>query len=505
MEPCLTLTGITKRFGALTANNNIDLSVEKGTVHAVIGENGAGKSTLMNIISGIHQPDEGQIFIDGKRVKFRNATDASKAGIGMVHQEFMLFPELSVLDNIMMGYEKRGAVGIIQRKKTRLAVEEICHTYGFKLPLDATVAGLPVSVLQQIEIVKILYRGAEILIFDEPTSVLTPQGIEGLFDAMRFLIGKGKTILFITHKLQEVLEIANHITVMKDGRITGNTEPSRTSKEELASMMVGREVLLELAKQEKQPGKEVLRVQGLSVRDSKKHLKVREVDLTIREGEIVGIAGVAGSGQVELVEAIFGLQKHSAGRIHFCGQDISDASCRERRCRGIGLVPQDRMADGVNRNAPIWENCMMGYHIAHGFKSKLLIDHKQAYDFASEVVNKYAVKTSSIFSLISSLSGGNVQKVIVGREFLQENKLLIIVDPTRGIDIGAREFIWNKIEEMAAQGLAVLLVSQELNEVMEVSDRLLVMYDGKLCEAGAHGELSEQQMGLLMTGGGASA
>ncbi len=502
MQAYLELKGITKRFGKLTANNNIDLQVEKGTVHAIIGENGAGKSTLMNIISGIYQQDDGEVLIGGKVMRFRNATDANRAGVGMVYQEFMLFPEMSVLDNIMMGYEKLTVCGVIHRKKTRKAVEEICKTYGFDLPLDAMVSELPVSVLQQVEIVKILYRGAEILIFDEPTSVLTPQGVEGLFEAMRFLIQKGKTILFITHKLHEVLEIADRITVLKDGCVTGNTVPKETSKEKLASMMVGRTVVLEAEKLEKTAGDEVLHVEHLTVADERQRLRVKDVALSVRAGEIVGIAGVAGSGQVELVESLFGLQKQLKGKVAFCGNDISNATCRERRCMGIGYVPQDRMADGVNRDASIWENCMMGYHVAHGFHSKLLIDHKQAYGFADDVVEKYAVKTPSLQTHISSLSGGNVQKTIVGREFLQDNKLLIIQDPTRGIDIGAIEFIWKKIELLAASGVAVLLVSQELNEVMEVSDRILVMYDGGLYDAGRHGELTEQQIGLLMTGGG---
>lgn len=502
MDPYLQLKGITKRFGSLIANNAIDLSVQKGTVHAIIGENGAGKSTLMNIISGIHRQDEGDVFIAGKKRQFHNATEANAAGIGMVHQEFMLFPELNVLENIMMGYEKLRAGGIINRKKNRLAIEEICKTYGFDIPLDAIVRELPVSVLQQVEIVKILYRGAEILIFDEPTSVLTPQGVEGLFDAMRFLIGKGKTILFITHKLNEVLTIADSITVLKDGRVSGNTRPCDTSKEELASMMVGREVLLKAVKLDKETGEEILSVRDLTVADENGRIKVKNADITIRAGEIVGIAGVAGSGQIEFVETLFGLQKQLLGTITYCGKDISLTTCRERRCMGIGYVPQNRMVDGANKDASIWENCIMGYHIAHGFKSKAFLDHKQAYDYANKVVEQFFVKTPSIQTKISALSGGNVQKTIVGREFMQNNRLLIIEDPTRGIDIGAIEFIWKKIEELAAGGAAILLVSQEFYEVMEMSDRLLVMYGGRFFDAGKRGELSEQQIGLLMTGGG---
>jgi len=502
METILELRGVTKRFGSLVANRDINLKVQQGSVHAIVGENGAGKSTLMNIISGIHRMDEGQIFLGGKPVNFRSPTDASQAGIGMVYQEFMLFPELSVLDNLMMGYERTKRTGLIDRKKVRTEVEALLKTYGFNIPLDELVRDQPVAMLQQIEIVKILYRGANILIFDEPTSVLTPSGVEGLFRAMRFLISKGKTILFITHKLHEVLEVADEITVLKDGEIVGTTTPKETSEEQLASMMVGREVMLKAAKLEKKTGDPVLEVHGLRARNDDGTLKLKDVNLTVRAGEIVGIAGVAGSGQVELVQCLYGLRRPESGTIRFQGEDVTTQSCRNHRCAGIGLVPQDRMADGCNRTAPIWENCIMGYHIAHGFRSKWLIDRKEANAFTQNVVDNFSVKASSLNDPISSLSGGNVQKTIVGREFSQDNKLLIMEDPTRGIDIGAIEFIWKKIEELAAQGVAVLLVSQELNEVMEVSDRIQVIYDGRLYDGGRHGELTETEIGLLMTGGG---
>lgn len=502
MDTILELRGVTKRFGSLVANREIDLTVKKGTIHAVVGENGAGKSTLMNIISGVHRLDDGEIFLEGRPVNFRSPTEASKAGIGMVHQEFMLFPELTILDNIMMGYERTGKLGLLDRRQVRAEVEELLRTYNFNIPLDELAREQPVAMLQQIEIVKILYRGANILIFDEPTSVLTPAGVEGLFRAMRFLVSKGKTILFITHKLKEVLQVADEITVLKEGAVVGHTTPAETSEEQMASMMVGRNVMLKANKLKKDRGRPILQVTDLQARNDNGIVKLKHVNLTVHAGEIVGIAGVAGSGQVELVQCLYGLRAPESGAILLDGDDITRASCREHRCRGIGLVPQDRMADGCNRAAPIWENCIMGYHIAHGFRSKWLIDRGEAEAFAQRVVDEFSVKASSLNEPISSLSGGNVQKAIVGREFLQENKLLIMEDPTRGIDIGAIEFIWKKIEELAASGVAVLLVSQELNEVMEVSDRIEVIYDGQLYDGGLHGELTEAQIGLLMTGGG---
>lgn len=501
MEAYLELRGITKRFGPLVANRQISLQVQQGAIHAIIGENGAGKSTLMNVLSGIYQPDEGEIRIQGRLVRFHNPTAASRAGIGMVHQEFMLFPELTVLENIIMGYERMAVPGVISRKRSARAVREICERYHFNVPLEARAGTLPVAMLQQVEIVKVLYHGADIIIFDEPTSVLTPQGIEGLFDAFRALTQMGKTILFITHKLQEVLAVADAITVLKDGCVTCTTTPAGTDEKELARMMVGREVLLNAVKLDKTPGAETLRVEDLTVLDEKGKVRVDHVSFSVRAGEIVGIAGIAGSGESELIAALFGLTPAASGRILFQGTPIEGLSARQRRCLGIGYVPQDRNAEGSNRGAPLWENCMMGYHVAHGFPHRQIIDHKQIYGFTEAVVRSYCVKAASIFSPVSELSGGNVQKLIVGREFMQENCLLIIEDPTRGIDIGAIEFIWQKIEALSAAGVAILMVSHELNEVMEVSDRILVMNNGRLAEAGCHGERTEEQIGVLMMGG----
>lgn len=500
MEAALELRGITKRFGDLTANDHVDLTVRKGTVHAVIGENGAGKSTLMNVICGLYQPDEGELFVYGEKKRFKNPSEASRAGIGMVHQEFMLFPDLTVLDNIIMGYElKKGF--LLDLDKARLKIEEICREYHFNIPLEAYVKDLPVSMLQQIEIVKILYRGVSIIIFDEPTSVLTPQGIEGLFQAIRFLVKNGKTILFITHKLKEVLEISDDITVLKSGKMIGTVQPQEADENSLASMMVGREVMLTAEKRIKKPGNIVLEVTDLCADDYEGREKLKGSSLSLRAGEILGIAGVAGSGQQELVECIFGLKKAKKGQIVYEGKDITYESCREHRIKKIGYVPQDRMAEGVNREGNLWENAIMGYHITPEFGNKIFVKKSQVLGFTKGIIHEFRVKTSSVSLKIKHLSGGNIQKMIVGREFSQNNHLLIIEDPTRGVDIGAIEFIWKKIEEMAEAGAAILLVSHELNEVMEVSDRIMVMYDGKLYDGGRRKEKTEAEIGLLMAGG----
>jgi len=498
----LQMKNIYKTFGGLIANNDINLNVRKGTVHAIVGENGAGKSTLMNILTSYHKMDSGEIILNGKKVNLRDTLDAARHGIGMVHQEFMLFKGLTVLQNIMMGFEQKKAGIFIDKKKTREMVEDICERYHFNIPLDAEVEDLAVSMLQQVEIVKVLYKGAEIVILDEPTSVLTPQGIEGLFDAIRFIVNKGKTVIFITHKLKEVFTISDFITVLRNGKVMGNVSPSEVTEEQLASLMVGRDVILKASKLPLEIGAPLLEVKNLFVTDKDGVMRVKGVNFEVKTGEIVGIAGVAGSGQQQLVEALYGLRApKDNSEIYFQGENITDKTTRERRCLGIGYVPQDRMTSGVNAKSSIWENTIMGYHIAHGFKNKVFLDHKEIVKLTDRVVDQYDVRLQDINDKVKSLSGGNIQKLIVGREFIQENKLLIIEDPTRGIDVGAIEFIWKKIIELAASGVGILLVSHELNEVMQLSDRILVIYDGKLVDAGRYNELDEKQIGLLMLGG----
>lgn len=493
---------ICKYFGSLTANDDVSLSVRQGTVHSIIGENGAGKSTLMNIISGIYKPNSGEIFVKGKRAVFRNPNDATKCGIGMVHQEFMLFPELTVLENLMMGFETKKLGGFLDKKQAAKDIQEIAEKYGFSIPLDKKVSELPVSLLQQVEIVKILYKGAEIIILDEPTSVLTPQGIEGLFQAIRYLTKQGKTVILITHKLKEVMEISDYITVLKNGVVTGNLKPEETDEHGLANLMVGRQVLFNTNKQKKTIGEPVLEINDLTALGSDGTEKVKHVSLSVKKGEIVGIAGVAGSGQGELIEAVFGLRNPESGTITYKGEDITKTTPRQKREKKIGYVPQDRISTGCNVQSDIVENCIMGYHVAHKFKTPWLLNKEEASAFTHSVVENYQVKVQDIHDKIGDLSGGNIQKTIVGREFSQNNDLLIIEDPTRGIDVGAIEFIWQKIIDIAQQGVSVLLVSHELGEVMELSDRILVMYNGEIAaDLENTPELDEKTIGLYMLGG----
>ncbi len=493
---------ICKYFGNLTANDDVSLSVRQGTVHSIIGENGAGKSTLMNIISGIYKPNSGEIFVKGKRAVFRNPNDATKCGIGMVHQEFMLFPELTVLENLMMGYETKKLGGFLNKKQAAKDIQEIAEKYGFSIPLDKKVSELPVSLLQQVEIVKILYKGAEIIILDEPTSVLTPQGIEGLFQAIRYLTKQGKTVILITHKLKEVMEISDYITVLKNGVVTGNLKPEETDEHGLANLMVGRQVLFNTNKQEKTIAEPILEINDLTALGSDGNEKVKHVSFSVRKGEILGIAGVAGSGQGELIEAIFGLRNPESGTITYKGEDITMTSPRQKREKKIGYVPQDRISTGCNVQSNLIENCIMGYHVAHKFKTPWLLNKEEAAAFTHSVVENYQVKIQDVHNKIGDLSGGNIQKTIVGREFSQNNDLLIIEDPTRGIDVGAIEFIWQKIIDIAQKGVSVLLVSHELGEVMELSDRILVMYNGEIAaDLENTPELDERTIGLYMLGG----
>jgi simple sugar transport system ATP-binding protein len=506
MAYALELKNITKIFGNLIANDSIALAVEKGSVHAIVGENGAGKSTLMNIVTAIHKPNVGEIYLHGNRVEFKNPMDATRYGVGMVHQEFMLFRDFTVWENIITGFEERWLGVFVSKQKNRERIEEICKNYNFDIPLDSVVNNLPVAMLQQVEIVKTLYRGADIIILDEPTAVLTPQGVDGLFEAVRSLKEMGKTIIFISHKLREVFRIADRISVMRGGRLVNSVLPCEINEQQLANMMVGNEVILKAQKLPCNPREVQLSIKNLNMTDSKGVKRLKEVSLEVRAGEIVGIAGVAGSGQQQLIEAIIGLHTPDAGSyIELFRNDISGASVRERRCMGMSYVPQDRMSEGVNAAGDVWENAIMGYYIVKGFSSKVWLKRREINEFTKEVIDNYSVKVQNLNNNIRSLSGGNIQKLIVGREFSQDSRLLIVADPSRGIDVGAIEFIWKKIIEFAASGVGVLLISHDLNEVMELSDRIMVMYNGTMQPAGVHGELSEYDLGYIMMGGNLDA
>ena len=476
----LELKGISKYFPGVIANDHIDLRIKGGRVHAIIGENGAGKSTLMNMIAGSYFPDTGEIFLNGEKIELHSPGDAVKHGIGMVFQEFMLCPGLSILENIIMGAEPQKGC-FIDQKKARESILSICEAYQFQLPLDDKVETVPVAVLQQVEIVKLLYKNANIIILDEPTSVLTPQSVAGLFAAIRRLIARGKTVLLITHKLQEVMEIAEDITVLKSGKVSGNIRKSEASEELLSKMMFGSEISLQVKKGSSVKKREVLTVKNLNL-FSKFHVPiVKEVQFSVREGEIVGIAGIAGSGQKELADALMGLYPlKQSGKIYLEKEEITHASVGKRREIGIAYVAENRKTVGTCGKSSIWENV-----------------EKQCHD----IVEDFSVKTADIHAAVSTLSGGNIQKLLVGREFTQGKKLMIIEDPTRGIDISAVSYIWKRILRLAESGIAILLISHELSELKELSDRILVMYDGRLLEPENSTALSEEELGLWMTGG----
>lgn len=500
----LELKGISKYFPGVIANDHIDLRIKGGRVHAIIGENGAGKSTLMNIIAGSYFPDTGEVFLNGEKIELHSPGDAVKHGIGMVFQEFMLFPGLSILENIIMGAEPQKGC-FIDQKKARESILSICEAYQFQLPLDDKVETVPVAVLQQVEIVKLLYKNANIIILDEPTSVLTPQSVAGLFAAIRRLIVRGKTVLLITHKLQEVMEIAEDITVLKSGKVSGNIQKSEASEELLSKMMFGSEISLQVKKGSSAKRREVLTVKNLNL-FSKFHVPiVKEVQFSVREGEIVGIAGIAGSGQKELADALMGLYPlKQSGEIYLEKEEITHASVGKRREIGIAYVAENRKTVGTCGKSSIWENVFMGFPKQKENRGRLFLHKKRVEKQCHDIVEDFSVKTADIHAAVSTLSGGNIQKLLVGREFTQGKKLMIIEDPTRGIDISAVSYIWKRILRLAESGIAILLISHELSELKELSDRILVMYDGRLLEPENSTALSEEELGLWMTGGKAS-
>lgn len=500
MSALLKIIGVSKYYGNLAANKNIDLEVTQGTIHAIVGENGAGKSTLMNVLSGVVMPTSGDIELKGKKIVLRNPNDATKANIGMVQQEFMLFGDLSVLENVVIGHEDVNWASFLETKTSEIKISDICEEYNFRIPLNRKVKNLPIAVQQQVEIVKVLFKDAEIVILDEPTAVLTPQGIRGLFRAMRSLVANGKTILFITHKLKEVLEISDVITVLKDGVVVGTVKTKETTEDDLARMMVGREVFLKITKEAVYKPDIEYQVIDLSVSNDQSRVVVNNISFAIKYGEIVGVAGIAGNGQNELVEALTGLRKIDSGRIIYRQQDIANGSPRDNRLMKIGYVPQDRRITGSSIDSTIVENTMIGKHLT-SFSKKWLIDYDAAKDFTGSVVDRFDVRVQSLNDPARSLSGGNLQKLIVGREFSQENEFLIIEDPTRGIDIGSMEFIWNEIVENSKYGNGCLIITYDLNEAIQLCDRILVLYQGAIVKEILRKDFDEQLIGRYMLGG----
>ena len=493
----LELRGVTKRFGSLVANRNINLNVEPGTIHCLLGENGAGKSTLMNVLFGLLQPDEGEILIDGKPVVINNSGEAVRMGIGMVHQHFMLVPVFTVAENVVLGFEPTRA-GFLNHAEADASIRKASEQYGLAVDPHAVVEELSVGLQQRVEILKALNHNAELLILDEPTAVLTPQEIEGLFEIMRNLKAAGKSILFITHKLKEVKAVADMITVIRLGEVVGEATPDMT-EQELASMMVGRDVNLTVAKAPKVPGEPMLAVRDLVVLDDRGLPVVNGVSLDVHAGEIVALAGVQGNGQTEFVEALTGLRPVLRGTVTLNGHDITNHTPRQILNAGLGHVPEDRQADGLVLSMSVQDNLVLNTPRVAPFARKGTRNLKSVRSNAEERVRDFDIRTTSVDAPTSSLSGGNQQKVIVARELSRPLSLLIAAQPTRGLDVGSIEYVHKRIVQERDEDRAVLIVSSELDEVLALGDRVAVMFHGQITGI-VDPSVGRENIGLLMTG-----
>jgi len=500
--PALEMRGITKRYPGVVANDQIDLEVRPGEIHALLGENGAGKTTLMNVLYGLARPDEGQILLDGEEVHLTGPSDAIHRGISMVHQHFMLVPVLSVAENIVLGEETMAGPVFLDRKEADRRIIELGRRFGFEVDPEAKVGSLSVGWQQRVEILKALYREARILVLDEPTAVLTPQETEEIFAVLRRLAAEGHSIVFISHKLYEVLEIADRITVIRRGRVVGQRLPAETNEDDLAELMVGREVNLTVDRGESSPGETVLKIEGLRVNDDRGHEVVRGVDLQIRAGEILGIAGVAGNGQDELVEGLIGLRRPAGGRVTLNGKDITGKPVRSVYGEGVAYVPADRHRFGLVLSFPLTDNMVLTSYYQSPYARGILRDDAAIRALADERIEQFDVRTPSADVRAGTLSGGNQQKVIVAREFARDLQLLILDQPTRGLDVGSIEFIHRQAIAKRDAGTAILLVSAELDEVLELSDRVAVMYGGRIVGEVDGRSANKNEVGLLMATGG---
>lgn len=499
--PALEMRGITKRYPGILANDRIDLDVRPGEIHALLGENGAGKSTLMNILYGLATPDAGEILLDGTPVTISGPSDAIARGISMVHQHFMLIPVLTVAENIQLGDELTQN-GFLDRAGASRRIQELGHRFGFEIDPDERVSRLSVGWQQRVEILKALFRDARILVLDEPTAVLTPQETKEIFAVLRRLADEGHSIIFISHKLYEVLEIADRITVIRRGRVVGSRIPSETDEEDLAQLMVGRDVELVVDRGQSDPGARVLEVESLAVKNDRGREVVHDVSFEIRAGEIFGIAGVAGNGQDELVEAVTGLRRASSGMIRLEGTDVTTEGIRQMHERGLSFVPADRHRFGLVLSYSLADNLVLTDYYSPPYASGLLRNERAIRERAIEAIEQFDVRTPSPTVPASTLSGGNQQKLIVAREFDRDLKLLVLDQPTRGLDVGSIEFIHRQTIKKRDDGTAVLLVSAELDEVLELSDRIGVMYRGRLVATLDGPTADKEHVGLLMATGG---
>ncbi|OIJ31913.1 ABC transporter ATP-binding protein [Microbacterium sp. LCT-H2] len=494
----LELRGITKRFGSLVANDHIDLVVEPGQIHALLGENGAGKSTLMNVLYGLYQADEGEILLDDAVQHFRGPGDAMAAGIGMVHQHFMLVPVFTVAENVMLGHEQTKGLGTLDIAKAREHVRTVAARFGFDIDPDAVVGDLPVGVQQRVEIIKALSRDARVLVFDEPTAVLTPQETDELMAIMRQLRDEGTAIVFITHKLREVREVADRITIVRLGRVVGEASPTATNAE-LASLMVGRAVELTVHKEAPRLGEGGLEVRNLRVLTSTGAIVVDDVDFTVRPGEVLAVAGVQGNGQTELVEAIVGLAARVEGNIILDGIELVGKSVRGILDAGVGFVPEDRTEDGLVAGFSVAENLILDRSDDPAFSRAGTLRRGALEDFAKERIAEYDIRTQGPYTPAGTLSGGNQQKVVIAREMSRELRLFVAAQPTRGVDVGSIEFIHKRIIETRDAGVPVIVVSTELDEVAALADRIAVMYRGTIVGI-VPGDTPRETLGLMMAG-----
>ncbi|MCP3973067.1 MAG: ABC transporter ATP-binding protein [bacterium] len=496
----LELKGITKRFPGVLANDQVDLKVSSGEILGLLGENGAGKTTLMNILYGLYGADEGEILIDGEPQQFSGPGDAISAGIGMVHQHFMLVPVFSVTENVVLGVEPVGFGGVIDMKEAKKEVRDISKQYGLEVDPDAVIEDIPVGIQQRVEIIKVLFRHAEFLIFDEPTAVLTPQEVEEFFGILNGLKEAGKAIIFITHKLKEVLEVSDRIAVLRRGAMVGEAEPATATENDLATLMVGRPVELVVNKETSDPGAAVLEVRDLVVIGDRDQMALAGVSFDVRAGEIVGVAGVQGNGQTELVEALTGLRDVTSGTVKISGTEVTHATPRQIHGHSVAHVPEDRQRSGLVMPFTITENVVLDAYYEEPYSHGISMDWKAAREKAADLVEQYDVRTPSTEIPASSLSGGNQQKVIVAREFGRDVKLVIASQPTRGIDVGSIEYIHERIVEERDEGAALLIVSTELDEVLALSDRILVMFDGHIVAEYQGGSVTAAEIGLSMAG-----
>jgi len=501
VSPILELKNINKSFGHVQANKNINLKITQGTIHGIIGENGAGKSTLMSIVYGLYQADSGTISVSGKEIKLKSPRDSIESGIGMVHQHFMLVENFTVLENIVLGFEGEFVFGE-KLKKAKQDLKNLCDTYKLNIDLDSVISDLSVGFRQRVEILKSLYRGAEIFILDEPTGVLTPQEVDELFKILRSLKEEGKTIVLITHKLNEIMDLTSEVSVMRQGEVVGHTKTTDTNKEKLAEMMVGRSVLLRLNKAEAKLGDVVFKAENLTVKDDLDVTRVKNVNLEIRAGEILGLAGVTGNGQTELLEALSGIRKVESGTIYLNDEKISDKDNlldpRELKEKGLAHVPEDRQRMGLVTDFKAYENLIFGYHDQEPYSKSSILKDNDILSYSKKVMEEYDVRPRSPHLMTSNFSGGNQQKLILAREFERDPDVLIIGQPTRGVDICAIEFIRKRIIDMRDAGKAIILISVELEEIMSLSDRIVVMCDGEITGTVNGTDADEATLGMMM-------